>query len=214
MIAVPELVLANVAEALRDDEIHVWLVSYCAASGRRPLREVLAGYLGIPAEEVLLTDGAHGRPSLAAIHHSSVGFNWSHSGGHALIAVGRRIMPGIDLEQKRPRRRALALAERFFSADEATALAALPEAEQGAAFLELWTAKEAVVKAIGRGIAFGLDRFSVVREAGQLRLRYLQDDDADAWQLHRLELADDLVAALAWRGEARHVRFGTFVSGD
>lgn len=213
MIAASEPVLTNVAEALRDDEIHVWLVGYRASGGRLPLRVVLAAYLGIAADQVVFTDGVHGRPALAAMHDPSIGFNWSHSGGRAVIAVGRHITPGIDLEQVRPRRRALALAERFFSADEAAALAALPVEQQELAFLDLWTAKEAVVKALGRGIAFGLDRFSVARTSDQLHLQHLQGDDADAWQLQRLGIADDLVAALAWRGEARRVRLGTFASG-
>ena len=214
MIVINEPALLNVAESLRDDEIHVWQVGYQRIRGRLPLRAVLAGYLGIAAEQVELTDGEHGRPALAVSHDQSIGFNWSHSGGQALIAVGRHVTPGIDLEQVRPRQRALALAQRFFSADETAALAALPTTAQGHAFLELWTAKEAVVKALGRGIAFGLDRFSVACDPDQLRLCYLQGDDASAWQLRRLELADDLVAALAWRGGTRHLRFGTFVSGD
>lgn len=212
MTATPELLLANVAEALRDDEIHVWQADYQRVQGRLPLRTVLAAYLGIAAEQVVLRDGEHGRPELRSPHEPSLGFNWSHSGARALIAVGRNIKPGIDLELGRPRQRALALAERFFSAEEATELAALPVSEQAAAFLELWTAKEAVVKALGRGIAFGLDRFSVALDAGQLRLRYLHGDEANAWQLRRLALADNLVAALAWRGAARHIRFGTLVS--
>src|SRR3546814_6405959 len=61
------------------------------------------------------------------------------------------IVPGIDLERQRPRARALEIAERYFSADEAAALAALPAADRSVAFLELWTAKEAVLKALGRG---------------------------------------------------------------
>lgn len=214
MIAPPELVLANVAEALRDDEIHVWRVHYRQALGREPLRTVLAAYLDVSLERVALVDGEHGRPALGAFHDQSLGFNWSHSGDQALIAVGRHVAPGIDLERARPRQRSLEIARRFFSADEAAALAALPAAARDAAFLELWTAKEAVVKALGRGIAFGLDRFSVTSDAGQLRLRHLQGDDVDAWQLRRLKLDTGLVAALAWRGDERRIRFGTLASSE
>ncbi|WP_426687732.1 4'-phosphopantetheinyl transferase family protein [Rhodanobacter ginsengiterrae] len=212
MIARPDPVLANVAEALGDDEIHVWRVDYRASQGRRPLRVLLAGYLGIAAGQVVLIDGEHGRPALAAVHDQSLGFNWSHSGDQALIAVGRNITPGIDLERVRPRHRALEIAARFFSADEAAALAALPLAEQAVAFLEVWTAKEAVVKALGRGIAFGLDRFSVARDAGHLRLLRLHGDDAGAWQLRQLELDADVVGALAWRGAQRQIRVGRLAS--
>ena len=212
MIVTPEPLLANVAEALRDDEIHVWRVDYRPALGRRPLRELLAGYLGIAAEQVMLADGEHGRPALAAGHDPALGFNWSHSGDQGLIAVGRNVTPGIDLECLRPRRRTVELATRFFSADESAMLAALPLAEQNTAFLELWTAKEAVVKALGRGIAFGLDRFSVARDGSELQLLRLDGDDVGAWQLHGLTLDPGVVAALAWRGSSRRVRLGTFAS--
>jgi len=213
MIATPELVPANVAEALCDDEIHVWRLAYQRSTGRVPLRGVLAAYLGIDARQVVLIDGEHGRPALASGHDQSLGFNWSHSGDHAVVAVGRNLMPGIDLERVRPRDRALELAQRFFSADEAAALAALPPPERSMAFLDLWTAKEAVVKALGRGIAFGLDRFSVARDIGQLRLLRLHGEQVDAWQLRRLELDSGLVGAIAWRGDERRIRLGTLASG-
>jgi 4'-phosphopantetheinyl transferase len=214
MTATHDRALANVAEHLRDDEIHVWRLDYRQQFGRAPLRTVLAAYLGIDAAEVVLVDGEHGRPELAMGHQPALGFNWSHSGGHALIALGRRVAPGIDLERKRPRARALEIAERYFSADETAALAALPASERSVAFLELWTAKEAVLKALGRGIAFGLDRLSIASAGNQLRLRRLEGDDVDAWQLRRLAIAPELIAALAWRGDERRIRLGTLASGD
>src|SRR3546814_2115637 len=63
-----------------------------------------------------------------------------------------------SLELLRPRPRALALAERFFVRSETGALLALPAEAREAAFVRLWCAKEAVLKAHGRGLAFGLDR--------------------------------------------------------
>jgi 4'-phosphopantetheinyl transferase len=205
--------LANVAEHLRDDEIHVWRLDYRPSHKRAPLRGVLAAYLGIAAEQVALADGEHGRPALAAGLDPSLGFNWSHSDGQALIAIGRHIAPGIDLERLRPRTRALEIAERYFSVDEAVALAALPAAERSAAFLELWTAKEAVLKALGRGIAFGLNRLSIASAVDRLQLQRLEGDDVGAWQLQRLDIDSSLVATLAWRGGDRRIRLGTLASG-
>ncbi len=213
MIAAPVSTLANVAEQLRDDEIHVWRLDYRREDGRTPLRALLAAYLGTTAERVLLREGEHGRPALAAGLDPSLDFNWSHSGSHALVAVGRHVAPGIDLECLRPRQHAVELARRFFSAEEAAALATLPETERSAAFLELWTAKEAVLKALGRGLAYGLHRLSVASAGGQLQLRRLQGDDAGAWQLQRLALDHGLIGALAWRGGERRIRLGTLASG-
>jgi len=214
MTATHAQTLANVAEHLRDDEIHVWQLDYRPLHGREPLRAVLGAYLGIDADRVTLIDGEHGRPALAGGHDQSLGFNWSHSGNRALIAVGRRITPGIDLEQLRARPRAMEIARRYFSTVEAEALAALPAMARDAAFLEMWTAKEAVLKALGRGLAFGLDRLSIASAAGELILQRLEGDDVDAWQLQRLAVDRTLVAALAWRGDTRRIRLGTLASGD
>jgi len=218
MIATHAQTLANVAEHLRDDEIHVWQLDYRPQHGREPLRFVLGAYLGIEADRVTLLNGEHGRPALADGHDPFLGFNWSHSGHHALIAIGRRITPGIDLEQVRARPRALEIAQRYFSADETAALLALPTTARNAAFLELWTAKEAVLKALGRGLAFGLDRLSIVNMADRLILQRLEGDDVAAWQLQRLAVEPTLVATLAWRGDVRHIhlmpRLGMLASGD
>ena len=214
MIAPHAQTLANVAEHLRDDEIHVWHLAYRPTQGRAPLRHMLAAYLGTDADAVALIEGEHGRPALAVAHDSPIGFNWSHSGDHALIAIGRHVAPGIDLENVRPRPRALEIAQRYFSAEEATALANLPPTQRSVAFLELWTAKEAVLKALGRGLAFGLHRLSIASVGAHLSLQQLEGEDTQAWQLERLAIDTTLLAALAWRGAARQIRLHRLASND
>ncbi|MDE1893508.1 MAG: 4'-phosphopantetheinyl transferase superfamily protein [Pseudomonadota bacterium] len=213
MITTHALSLATLAEQLHDEEIHVWRLGYQAASGRAPLYAVLAAYLGCDVADVRLVEGAHGRPALAPGHGSTLQFNWSHSGPHALIAVARRVSPGIDVERRRPRPRALQIARRFFAADELALLSRLPAAAREPAFLQLWTAKEAIVKALGRGLAFGLDRLSVGWVDRRLALLRLDGGEVRDWQLHALPDADDATAAIAWQGEARHIRVGTLASG-
>lgn len=214
MTATPIRMIANVAEQLLDDEIHVWRLDYQPRDGRQPLHRMLAAYLGIDPDQVGLIEGEHGRPALAAAHDQSLGFNWSHSGRQALIAIGRQIAPGIDLERRRARPRALEIAQRYFSADETAALLALPADERDAAFLELWTAKEAVLKALGRGIAFGLHRLSITSHPRELSLERLEGEQVRAWQLRRLSIDTTLIAALAWRGDPRKIRLETLASTD
>lgn len=198
--------LAKLAEGLRDDEVHVWQIQYQRCQGRTPLRRVLAAYLGMHADDVILTEEEHGRPSLAPALDQSLGFNWSHSGNHALIAVGRHVKPGVDVERLRPRPRALEIAQRYFTSEEVRALLALQSEQRHTAFLELWTAKEAVLKAVGRGIAFGLDRLHIVCTPDELALARLQGEEVGQWQLQRLALKAGLIGALAWKGEPRPVR--------
>jgi 4'-phosphopantetheinyl transferase len=197
---------AKVAEPLHADEIHVWRLSRPGGAGRAPLLALLAAYLGIAPADVRLATGEHGRPALDPVHGGTLDFNWSHSGDQALVALARGLAPGIDLERRRARANALQIAQRFFTAEEAAWLGTLEEAERCTAFLELWTAREAVLKALGRGLAFGLDRLAFRREAGGLVLQRLDGEDPAAWQLRRLDVGDDAFAALAWRGAARRIR--------
>ena len=62
-----------------------------------------------------------GRPRLAA-PMDDCDAGWSHSGGWLLLACGRGLRLGCDLERERPRPNARALARRFFHPAEADAL--------------------------------------------------------------------------------------------
>lgn len=200
------LLTSGLADHLPDDEIHVWEMAYSPVDRRAPLHAVLAAYLNVEVAAVTLEQNEHGRPAFASTHDSSIDFNWSHSADRALIAIGRDVSIGVDVEQLRERPRALEIAERYFSADETAMLRALPAETRATAFLELWTAKEAVLKALGRGIAFGLHRLSIAIECGRLDIRRLEGEDLDAWQLRRLTVDTSAVAALAWRGGLRRIR--------
>ena len=126
---------------------------------------------------------------------------WSHSGDHLLVACGEGLRLACDLEALRPRPNALALAKRFFYAEEHAWLAGLPEAGIVPAFLRLWCAKEAVLKAHGHGLAFGLHRLAFAQRDGAL---FLQRCDAELgdprdWSLREFLPAPGTLAALAWR---------------
>ena len=90
-------------------------------------------------------------------------------------------------------------------AGETRHLRALPADAREAAFLRLWCAKEALLKAHGRGLAFGLHRleFSGMDDAADAPLRLVACDPAmgepGRWQLHEWEPQPGYRAALAWR---------------
>jgi len=203
---IPPADLPAIAAQLDDGNLHVWRLPYDPRRGRAPLIALLASYLGVAADDVQLVEGAHGRPQLAPTQARALDFNWSHSGDCALVALARNVAPGIDVERRRPRPRALELARRYFHPVEAAWLAAQPVAQREQAFLALWTAKEAVLKALGRGLAFGLHRLEIDGAADAPRLLRLAEDDAAAWQLHALDVGAGHLAAVAWRGPARDIR--------
>ncbi len=123
---------------------------------RALLRKVLAHYTGIPSASLELARREEGKPYLANCP-SPIYFNLSHSGNFAVLAVSTQGEIGIDIETIRPRN-FLAIAERYFHADEFKQLLATPEAEREPLFFKIWTLKEAFFKATGGGISTGLDK--------------------------------------------------------
>ncbi|RDS81746.1 4-phosphopantetheinyl transferase [Dyella monticola] len=197
--------VAGIAAGLSEATIHVWRLRYERVQRRGPLRALLALYLGAPAESIIFVENEHGRPELATPWRGQLQFNWSHSGDAALVTIARRLAPGVDIERVRARPRAMHVAERFFHSHETAALAALEPSRRDQAFLQLWTGKEAVLKAMGRGIAFGLDRLCLAVAPAAPRVLWLDGDDATQWQLHALSLDADHLASVAWRGPALSV---------
>jgi 4'-phosphopantetheinyl transferase len=204
--------IGALAEQLGDHELHVFLMPYERRQRRQPLLDVLGAYLSLHGDEVGLIDGEFGRPELDQRHGRALNFNWSHSGGFALAVIGKCCAPGIDIERRRSRARALDIAEHYFCKEELAVLASMPESTRGDEFLRLWTAKEAVLKALGRGIAFGLHRLYVATFQDRPVLRWLDGDDASAWQVQSVDVGFDYIAALAWRGSARQIQCWMIVS--
>lgn len=107
-----------------------------------------------------------GKPML--LGEPELDFSLTHTAGAVACAVvtggGPDSGVGIDLEAA-DRRITLDLADRFFAADETAWIRGQPQPE--AAFLAVWTLKEAFVKAAGRGLALGLTLFSVRPPPGE-----------------------------------------------
>jgi 4'-phosphopantetheinyl transferase len=120
------------------------------------LRRVLSGYLDEAPAAIEIRVTPAGRPSLDARWQLDI--STSHDDGLAVIAVTRGGSVGIDVERVRPMDDALDLAESHLTTREQAWLAAHP-AGPSRAFLELWTRKEAAVKALGTGLATPLRSF-------------------------------------------------------
>ncbi|SQI44442.1 4'-phosphopantetheinyl transferase psf-1 [Leminorella richardii] len=92
----------------------------------------------------------NGRPSFASA--SLPDFNLSHSGTDLIVALAQGCRVGVDIEQNRPRKKLLALAQYSFSEEECLWLASLPESSQTDGFWQLWTLRESVLKLSAKGV--------------------------------------------------------------
>ncbi|PWU21618.1 MAG: 4'-phosphopantetheinyl transferase [Verrucomicrobia bacterium] len=145
--------------------------------------------------------GPYGKPALAGSYaRCGLQFNLSHSDDLMLLAVTRAGAIGVDIERIRPMEDATDLVERFFSPRENSAFRKLPAAQQPDAFFNLWTRKEAWLKATGEGIGSLLNRVEVSfypeAEARLLRLPRGHASPAK-WTMRELSPASGYAAAVA-----------------
>lgn len=170
-------------------------------TGRRLMRTVLGHLLGVAPAAVALLESSRGALSLdPAQNPSGLSFNLSHTEGLVVLAVAHAAV-GVDVEWLDRPGRTVELADRYFARAELEALRALPPERQRDRFFELWTLKEAYIKARGLGLAIPLGSFSFSGfEDSELRIEVdaSQSDRPDAhwrfglWDLasrHRLALA-------------------------
>lgn len=161
-----------VAEVLDPGELARWQAMRPAA---RPL--FLAAHVGVrmvaafrliwagpePAPAPALSSfgwnpGPTGKPHLTYRDGSPLPLHVSvaHAAKTALVAAAGHGPIGVDVEHVEPRRPLVALARRFFSPAEAAAVESAATDSRVALFHQLWTRKEAVLKATGAGLRGGL----------------------------------------------------------
>ncbi|MEO9875783.1 MAG: 4'-phosphopantetheinyl transferase superfamily protein [Anderseniella sp.] len=96
-----------------------------------------------------MAEGLHGKPSTAP-GLPQVHFSISHADGLVMVATSQTTPVGIDLERVTGTRDTNPALDQLSHREQAW-LSRHDEADRWPAFLQLWTAKEAVSKAIGLG---------------------------------------------------------------
>lgn len=179
-------------------------------AGRGQLRLLLGNYVGQEPRDVQFSYGPAGKPALAGNQSRDLHFNLAHSGGVLAVVITRTGPVGVDVERIRPLEDAGELVARFFSARENAAFKTVPELDQAAAFFNLWTRKEAWLKATGEGIGHSLHLVEVSFLPGEpehlLRLPPSLGDAA-AWRLKAFSPAPGFIGAVALSAAASQVKF-------
>ncbi len=120
------------------------------------LRRILADCLSVEPSELHFNRNAQGKPFL---EDGGLEFNVSHSRERLLIAVTAGRAVGVDIEFRRGGLNMEAIAQRWFAPEEQAFFKSLQDPAAG--FFEIWSKKEAYVKALGAGIYTDLNTFSV-----------------------------------------------------
>jgi 4'-phosphopantetheinyl transferase len=177
--------------------------------GRAALRNILGRYTGRPAAEVRFTYNGFGKPHLVAEGPGpAMAFNLSHAAGLALVGVAQGCAVGIDVEGRDRAVDIAALAERFFTPGEARTILATDGDTCRQAFFNAWTRKEALLKAKGIGVTYGLSTFEVSVTPGEpARVLGVNGDPEGGreWTLVDVDPGEGYVAAAAVRGSVAQV---------
>jgi 4'-phosphopantetheinyl transferase len=180
------------------------------------LRLTLARYLDADPHTLRFIVGANGRPELAAFSGSiPPRFNLSHTRGLVACIVAATTECGVDVERV-GRVSYRELMPVLFAASEAAELDRLPEEQRADRFLEIWTLKEAYLKARGLGLTVPLKdiAFTCFGPAPRCTFGPALGDDGCAWRFWSGRPTDVHRAAVAMRTGAGGSIFSIFELGS
>jgi len=183
--------LLSADERERAERFHLRRDAMRWIAARAVLREILGGCLDADPRALAFTYGDKGKPALAAPAGSlDLQFSLAHSAHLALYAVTVGGPVGVDVERLRLLSDMDQIAERTFSRQECAVLRGLPVPLRPAGFFNCWTRKEAYIKALGFGLSYPLERFSVSLAPGvPARLEAVEIDPAHVESLTMASLA-------------------------
>lgn len=172
---------------------------FLATRGR--LKQLLAGYIGITPSEIHFETGQYGKPRLAGTTiDDGLVFNVSHSGVMALMAISTNRALGVDIERIHSRHNLQGMAQRCFSNQELSSWNQLEKYYKANQFYEYWCAKEAFLKATGRGLALGMNH-CVVDVEQPCFISLPESYQTSDWQLQRIDVGNDYRAFVAGNGD-------------
>jgi len=199
-------VIANLAALLSQDErqravrYHRPVDRDRFIVGRGILRRVLSSYLALAPGQLQFTYNEYGKPAVSDDQNDrALNFNLSHSAGLALYAITRGRVVGIDIEYIREDFATLEIAEHFFSKDEVRSLKAVPACLRAEAFFNCWSRKESYIKAIGMGVSYPLDGFTVslAPDVAPALLKVDADEcEPTRWQMYEIKAGEGYAASL------------------
>ena len=152
----------NPAEQRRLNRCRNIQIRHQFALCRAALRAVLCNRIGCTNDQLSFEYGQHGKPiALASGKAAPVSFNVTHSEIYGQIAVSDDTQVGVDIEHRSTKYHHEQIAKRAFTAAEFNGLVRLTEAEKLYRFFDLWTIKEALIKALGLGFSMATNQFEI-----------------------------------------------------
>ena len=172
----------------------------CFVAAHALVRVALSDYFARAPQDWSFVTNAWGKPRVDANDGSArLCFNLSHTRGHVAVAVALDREVGVDVERIAPSRADEEVARQLFAPAEVAAFQEEPEGGRAEAFFDVWTLKEAYIKAVGLGVALPLKDFAFTRDPLRISFAPTLDDTPSRWLFRRFRPEPDVAMALAAR---------------
>jgi 4'-phosphopantetheinyl transferase len=126
------------------------------------LRCLLGEYTGIEPAKIIFKYNNFGKPKITECQNlKDIRFNVSHSEEYGLIGITHGQEIGVDIEKIKPINEMMNIVKNLFTPYEKEIFYKNNEIVQFDAFYRWWIQKEAIIKAIGLGMNYGLNRFDL-----------------------------------------------------
>lgn len=176
------------------------------------LRQILGNYLNEEPRRLEFRLEKNNKPVLESGNgNNAIHFNITHSNGVGLFALCRSGEIGVDLEWLGNHVDCEEIRKRFWSDRENKEWRLLSEGEKREAFFNVWTCKEAFLKARGEGLSRPLDTFDIsLFPSDSSRLLAIDGDPVEAfqWQVHNFKTLSGYAAAFAVKSRMMDVKLG------
>ena len=149
------------------------------------LRLTLAEYLEFPPADLRFARASHGKPEVVT-PETDLAFNFSYSGGRAVVACGFRMAVGVDIEAVEGAKINPDMLHRVLTVPEAHSVQEAPDMVRE--FLRLWVRKAALAKATGHGVD---------QDPSAISMLGVSPVERDGFDVTDINLREDFVAAVA-----------------
>ncbi len=184
--------LLNEKERLQQKRFHFEKDRHQYLVTRAMVRTVLSLYAPtIAPEDWKFQKNRYGKPSIGnRLRNCPLQLNISHTEKLVVMAVTLEREIGVDVEYLLRAGKTVEIADRFFSPNEINDLLNLPREAQKSRFFDLWTLKEAYIKACGMGLSIPLNHFSyTIDPDGIIGIAFgpQRDDQPDRWKFWQIQ---------------------------
>jgi len=145
----------SIEERARRDRLHFGTDRRDFTIAHDLLRRALSRYASTPPAHLRFATNEYGKPSIESMDPQvrALSFSLSHTRGCVACAITSNAPLGVDVERTDRLLSVHEIADRYFSEEEAAWLRQCSDEMRHIRFAELWTLKEAFLKAVGVGLS-------------------------------------------------------------